>query len=59
LEVDPKTGRKNQIRVHLADIGCPVIGDKKYGATHNPQEGWGFTHILSVLFIRQLGKKWI
>lgn len=32
LEIDLLTGRKNQIRVHLADRGCPVTGDKKYGA---------------------------
>lgn len=32
LEVDLLTGRKNQIRVHLADLGHPVAGDKKYGA---------------------------
>ncbi len=31
LEIDLLTGRKNQIRVHLADLGCPVVGDKKYG----------------------------
>ncbi|MCF6314071.1 MAG: RNA pseudouridine synthase [Verrucomicrobiales bacterium] len=31
LEIDLYTGRKNQIRVHLADLGCPVAGDKKYG----------------------------
>ena len=31
LEIDLLTGRKNQIRVHLADQGCPVAGDKKYG----------------------------
>jgi len=31
LEVDLYTGRKNQIRVHLADEGHPVVGDKKYG----------------------------
>lgn len=31
LELDLLTGRKNQIRVHLADKGCPVAGDKKYG----------------------------
>ncbi|MCP4297337.1 MAG: RNA pseudouridine synthase [Proteobacteria bacterium] len=31
LEIDLKTGRKNQIRVHLAEKGHPVAGDKKYG----------------------------
>ncbi|NQT65485.1 MAG: RNA pseudouridine synthase [FCB group bacterium] len=31
LEIDLLTGRKNQIRVHLADKGCAVAGDKKYG----------------------------
>ena len=36
LDVMPKTGRKNQIRVQLADIGHPIVGDKKYGSTKNP-----------------------
>jgi 23S rRNA pseudouridine1911/1915/1917 synthase len=31
LEVDIHTGRTHQIRVHLAFIGCPVLGDKVYG----------------------------
>jgi 23S rRNA pseudouridine1911/1915/1917 synthase len=31
LEVSLLTGRKHQIRVHLADIGHAVVGDKKYG----------------------------
>jgi 23S rRNA pseudouridine1911/1915/1917 synthase len=36
LDITLETGRKNQIRVHLADIGHPVAGDKKYGARTNP-----------------------
>lgn len=31
LDIDIKTGRKNQIRVHLSDINHPILGDKKYG----------------------------
>ncbi len=31
LEIDLLTGRKNQIRVHLAEKGYPVVGDRKYG----------------------------
>jgi 23S rRNA pseudouridine1911/1915/1917 synthase len=32
LEIKIETGRKNQIRVQLAGIGCPVAGDHKYGS---------------------------
>ena len=31
VEVLPKTGRKHQIRIHLAHIGHPIVGDKLYG----------------------------
>lgn len=36
LEVDLSTGRKNQIRVHLSEIRCPVAGDRTYGAATDP-----------------------
>lgn len=32
LEIHLETGRKNQIRVHMEDLGHPIVGDKKYGA---------------------------
>lgn len=32
LKVNIETGRQNQIRVHMKDIGHPIAGDKKYGA---------------------------
>ncbi|MCL6101097.1 MAG: RluA family pseudouridine synthase [Bacteroidetes bacterium] len=36
LEVELETGRKNQIRVHMKELGHPVAGDKKYGSKLNP-----------------------
>lgn len=36
LNVTLITGRKNQIRVQLADLGHPIVGDQKYGSTQDP-----------------------
>ena len=36
LEITLQTGRKNQIRVHMSDIGHPIAGDVKYGVVSNP-----------------------
>lgn len=36
LEIALKTGRKHQIRVHCADMGHPIAGDRDYGSETNP-----------------------
>ena len=36
VEMKLETGRKNQIRVHMADLGFPVAGDHKYGNGRDP-----------------------
>lgn len=36
LDINIKTGRKNQIRVHMKDINHPILGDKKYGNKKSP-----------------------
>lgn len=36
LEVQLETGRKNQIRVHLAEQGLPIVGDRRYGSDISP-----------------------
>lgn len=35
LELRPHTGRKHQLRVQLANRGCPIYGDAKYGGDHS------------------------
>ncbi len=36
MEVSLDTGRKNQIRVHMKDLGHPISGDRRYGAKSSP-----------------------
>lgn len=49
LRVNIETGRKNQIRVHMQDIGHPIVGDDKYGHTKNPLKRLGL-HASRLIF---------
>ncbi len=53
LEIKLETGRKNQIRVHMKDIGHPVVGDKKYGSRQNPIERMAL-HAKNLSFIHPM-----
>ncbi len=57
LEVNPLTGRTHQIRVHLAFLGCPVVGDQIYGHRKNSLEIDRFFLHASKLVIRLPGKE--
>lgn len=56
LDVRLETGRKNQIRVHMKDLGHPVVGDKKYGADSDPIRRLGL-HARAIAFIHPRSKK--
>lgn len=57
LEVKPETGRTHQIRVHLAYIGYPVIGDAAYGANKAPDLiGRQALHAASISFLHPTTK---
>lgn len=50
LSIDLHTGRTHQIRVHLASIGHPVVGDPLYGAPGNAALGRYFLHAARISF---------
>ncbi len=41
VELTLETGRRHQLRVQLAEVGCPIIGDKKYEARSDPAKRLG------------------
>jgi 23S rRNA pseudouridine1911/1915/1917 synthase len=50
LKVNLETGRKNQIRIHMQEMGHNIVGDKKYGATTSPIKRLGL-HAQQLSFI--------
>jgi 23S rRNA-/tRNA-specific pseudouridylate synthase len=56
LEIELFTGRKNQIRVHMADIGCPIVGDKMYGKDPK-SKGRLALHAASLTILHPYSKK--
>jgi 23S rRNA pseudouridine1911/1915/1917 synthase len=57
LEVTPKTGRPHQIRVQLASIGCPIVGDLKYGFDRSNSDGGIHLHARKLAFIHPVSKE--
>ncbi len=56
LDVNIDTGRKNQIRVHMKEMGHPVVGDEKYESSKNPIKRLGL-HAYELNFIHPVNKK--
>ena len=57
LEVTPQTGRPHQIRVQLSFIGCPILGDLKYGAPEPLPDASIALHSRSLSFIHPVKKE--
>ena len=49
IEAKPKTGRTHQIRVHLAHIGAPIVGDYLYDEAYSPKDGSLALHAKRIL----------
>lgn len=56
LEVKPQTGRHHQIRVQLAEMGCPIKGDVKYGAPRTNKDASIHLHAESIEFVHPVQK---
>lgn len=57
LEVTPLTGRPHQIRAQLASIGCPIVGDLKYGYPQPNTDKSICLHALRLEFIHPVKKE--
>jgi len=52
VQLDPQTGRRHQLRIHLSSIGNPILGDKQYGIENLILNGKGlYLHAYSLKFV--------
>ena len=56
VEFELDTGRKNQIRVHAKDMGHPIVGDRKYGASKSPIHRLAL-HAMTLRFVHPITRK--
>ncbi|MDZ8117126.1 RluA family pseudouridine synthase [Pontiella agarivorans] len=59
LEVDLETGRYHQIRAQLSAIGCPIVGDAKYGSKTKSPDGAIALHSRELHVMHPTQKEWI
>ena len=59
LELQLETGRTHQIRVHLASVGHPVVGDIVYGRTQQPLPPRQFLHATHLEFVHPTTGEWL
>ncbi|MGZ3833982.1 MAG: RluA family pseudouridine synthase [Mucilaginibacter sp.] len=57
IEVNPITGRPHQIRVQLATLGCPIVGDNKYGYPRGSLKKSICLHARRLRFIHPIKKE--
>ena len=57
VEVELMTGRHHQIRCQLANIGCPIKGDLKYGAPRSNPDGGISLHARRITFVHPIRKE--
>jgi 23S rRNA pseudouridine1911/1915/1917 synthase len=56
VELTLETGRRHQLRVQLSAVGCPIVGDEKYGAKTDPAKRLGL-HSCFLRFPHPLSKQ--
>lgn len=57
IKISPHTGRPHQIRVQMAELGCPILGDTKYGSDLAISDGSIFLHAQQLAFVHPVKKE--